>query len=206
MLLRQLCAAWARCATVSSTCTRRSAAAKVAALTSGPTAGAVPKAGGDPGGGGAWGADDGAATGGGPATAAEPTRAAHEVTRNWRREFDMARTSESAYVSVRAHRTARAAMSHLACWRKRLVLLSLSTLAGGPLWLDAQAVPDTASAPGELSWSSDSTGPGRFVAVHGRRAAIFGYPDGGLESWVYPLQVFSSFRVAFRPQDGSSEI
>src|SRR5580700_6209846 len=117
--------------------------------------------------------------------------------RNWRREFDMARTSESAYVSVRAHRTARAAMSQLACWRRRLVLLSLSALAGWPLLLDAQAVADTPNAPSGLSWSSDSTGPGRFIAVHGRRAAIFGYSDSGLESWVYPLQVFSSFRVAF---------
>lgn len=97
-------------------------------------------------------------------------------------------------------------MSHFACWRKRLVLLSLSALAGWPLLPDAQAGSGTPNDLSGLSWSSDSTGPGRFVAVHGRRAAIFGYSDSGLESWVYPLQVFSAFRVAFRPQGGSSEI
>jgi glycogen debranching enzyme len=58
-----------------------------------------------------------------------------------------------------------------------------------------------------LAWSTDSTGPRRFVSVHGRRAAIFGYEQSashgypgsdGLEVWAYPVQILSSYSVAFR--------
>jgi hypothetical protein len=66
-----------------------SASAKVAALTSGPTGGAVPNAGGEPGGGAAGGGDPGA----GSPCAAEATpgvsSAAQEVMRNSRRDPDM---------------------------------------------------------------------------------------------------------------------
>jgi glycogen debranching enzyme len=42
--------------------------------------------------------------------------------------------------------------------------------------------------------------------VHGRRSAIFGYSEHGLEVWAYPLQVVDSFGVAFRKQGGTTEI
>jgi len=58
----------------------------------------------------------------------------------------------------------------------------------------------------QLTWSTDSAQPARFVAVHGRRSAIFGYSEHGLEIWAYPLQVVDSFGVAFRKQDGTTEI
>lgn len=57
-----------------------------------------------------------------------------------------------------------------------------------------------------LTWHVDSAQPARFVAVHGRRSALFGYSENGLEAWAYPLQLADSFRVAFRPQQGSTEI
>ena len=57
-----------------------------------------------------------------------------------------------------------------------------------------------------LTSSTDSTQPARFVAVHGRRSAIFGYSEHGLEIWAYPLQVVDSFGVAFRKQGGTTEI
>src|SRR3569832_2321968 len=50
----------------------------------------------------------------------------------------------------------------------------------------------------ELSWSSDSGPNARFLAVHGRRAATFGYCDTGLESWAYPVQILTSLGIAFR--------
>ena len=49
-----------------------------------------------------------------------------------------------------------------------------------------------------LSWSSDSGPAGRFLAVHGRRSATFGYSENGLESWAYPVQILTSFGVSFR--------
>ena len=58
----------------------------------------------------------------------------------------------------------------------------------------------------QLTCSTDSAQPARFVAVHGRRSAIFGYSEHGLEIWAYPLQVVDSFGVAFRKQDGTTEI
>ncbi|MEA3182567.1 MAG: hypothetical protein QOI59_6090, partial [Gammaproteobacteria bacterium] len=54
-----------------------------------------------------------------------------------------------------------------------------------------------------LTWSTDSSQPGRFMAVHGRRAATFGYSQNGLESWAYPVQILTSFSVSFR-QPGTS--
>ena len=58
----------------------------------------------------------------------------------------------------------------------------------------------------QLAWSTDSAQPSRFLAVHGRRSAVFGYPEQGLEAWAYPVQIVRSFAVAFRPADGSSDI
>lgn len=65
-----------------------------------------------------------------------------------------------------------------------------------------------------LAWSTDSTGPRRFVSVHGRRAAIFGYSrptdadasTGGLEVWAYPIQILRSYNVAFRPRGATTAI
>ena len=73
-------------------------------------------------------------------------------------------------------------------------LLSLVALLG--------AAPARAAEP--LTWSVEAT-PVRFVAVHGRRSAIFGYSEDGLELWGYPLQLADSFNVAFRPQNATTE-
>jgi glycogen debranching enzyme len=67
---------------------------------------------------------------------------------------------------------------------------------------------------GNLAWNTDSTGPRRFISVHGRRAALFGYPQGytrdysatGLEVWAYPLQILQSYGVAFRQQGVTTSI
>ena len=56
----------------------------------------------------------------------------------------------------------------------------------------------------DLQWTTDSTN--RFVSVHGRRSAIFGYPETGLEIWAYPLQIVKSFVVSFRPEGSSSDV
>ena len=62
----------------------------------------------------------------------------------------------------------------------------------------------------KLSWSTESTGPRRFVSVHGRRAAIFGYSQNGandgLEVWAYPVQILTSYAVAFRKEGASTAI
>jgi glycogen debranching enzyme len=57
-----------------------------------------------------------------------------------------------------------------------------------------------------FAWSTDSTGPRRFVSVHGRSAAIFGYPRDGLEVWAYPVQILRSYSVAFRVQGATTSI
>jgi hypothetical protein len=65
-------------------------------------------------------------------------------------------------------------------------------------------LPSRAAEP--LTWEVESAQPSRFVAVHGRRAAVFGYSENGLEVWAYPLQLVDSFSVAFRPQQGTTAI
>lgn len=66
------------------------------------------------------------------------------------------------------------------------------------------AFPAHAAEP--LTWEVGSAQPARFVAVHGRRAALFGYSENGLEAWAYPLQLVDSFGVAFRAQNGTTAI
>ena len=65
-------------------------------------------------------------------------------------------------------------------------------------------LPSRAAEP--LTWEVASAQPSRFVAVHGRRSAVFGYSENGLEVWAYPLQLVDSFSVAFRPQQGTTAI
>src|ERR1700686_1500308 len=94
----------------------------------------------------------------------------------------------------------------------KAALIWLSFLMASAPLLAAQAPSDTVAF-GKLAWSTDSTGPRRFVSVHGRRAAVFGYPqdhsyagDGGLEVWAYPVQILRSYSVAFRAAQETTAI
>ena len=58
------------------------------------------------------------------------------------------------------------------------------------------------SAAKKLAWSTDAVAQ-RFVAVHGRRALVMGYPHSGLEVWAYPLQLLSDYQVSFIPRPGT---
>lgn len=92
-----------------------------------------------------------------------------------------------------------AAMKH--CLVFRFACLGVCTLlAFAPPGGDAQSNSERPFL------STDSTPLARFVAVHGRRAAIFGYSQQGLEVWAYPLQVIAAFTVAFRHEHGTTEI
>ena len=53
---------------------------------------------------------------------------------------------------------------------------------------------------------TDSVGPSRFMAVHGRRALVQGYATRGLEVWGYPLQIASGYEVGFRKPGTTSEL
>jgi glycogen debranching enzyme len=88
----------------------------------------------------------------------------------------------------------------------RLALFLLCVLSGPAGTLGAEDPSDTLHPLAQLDWSTDSTQPGRFIAAHGRRSAIFGYSESGLESWAYPVQILTSFGVAFRQQGTTTEI
>src|SRR5512144_678648 len=47
---------------------------------------------------------------------------------------------------------------------------------------------------------------GRFFSVAGRRAAVFGYENLGLEGWIYPLKVVDDLRLSFRLEGYPLEI
>ena len=87
-----------------------------------------------------------------------------------------------------------------------IALLFICALLGATVPRAADVQPDAPRVPDALIWSTDSTQPARFIAVHGRRSAIFGYSENGLEIWAYPLQLADSFSVAFRQQHGTTEI
>lgn len=58
----------------------------------------------------------------------------------------------------------------------------------------------------QLAFDTDSVGPQRFIAVHGRKAIVMGYAGGGLELWAYPLQLISGYEPGFRPAGETTEI
>lgn len=104
--------------------------------------------------------------------------------------------------------------THVICpgWCGRVILVFLLITCSHSLngQNDVGSVGDT----NHLLWSTDSTGPRRFISVHGRRAAIFGNPQGysddlsggGLEVWAYPVQILRSYNVAFREQGTTTVI
>jgi glycogen debranching enzyme len=82
-----------------------------------------------------------------------------------------------------------------------MLLFTFGTATRSPL--PAQTAAANSS---QLTWSTDSTAPARFISVHGRRAAVFGYSEDGLEVWAYPFQILKSYKVNFRPQGATTEI
>lgn len=76
--------------------------------------------------------------------------------------------------------------------------ISLFSFARNPQ--DVAAAQETESP---LQMSSVATN--RFVAVHGRRSLVMGYPQTGLEVWAYPLQILSGYQIGFRPDGATSE-
>src|ERR1700722_2547253 len=86
-----------------------------------------------------------------------------------------------------------------------IACLAISALILSNYRLEAQTGTDSVTF-GKLAWTTDSTGPRRFISVHGRRAAIFGYSEDGLEVWTYPVQILSGYAVTFRPQGTATGI
>jgi hypothetical protein len=62
----------------------------------------------------------------------------------------------------------------------------------------SQDQPSTIAHSDALTFSTESVGPHRFIAAHGRRALISGYASEGLDVWAYPFQILRNYRVAFR--------
>ncbi|ACO31332.1 MULTISPECIES: hypothetical protein [Acidobacterium] len=68
----------------------------------------------------------------------------------------------------------------------------------------AQQTPERSQHLSALAWKTDAAEPQRFVAVHGRESAIFGYSDKCLEVWACPIQLLSDYQISFHEQ-GSVE-
>lgn len=62
---------------------------------------------------------------------------------------------------------------------------------------------DTQASASPLQMSSTDTR--RFVAVHGRKSVVMGYPRTGLEVWAYPLQILSGYQIGFRSGQDATE-
>src|ERR1700758_5694956 len=80
-----------------------------------------------------------------------------------------------------------------------------------PLLLFSVVEPGHGQKPGkdrldDLTLSTDASAAQRFVAVHGRRAALMGYSEQGLEAWAYPFQMLSNYGIGFLPREATSEI
>jgi glycogen debranching enzyme len=84
-----------------------------------------------------------------------------------------------------------------------LVLIALTCLYGQPC--NGQTESYTPQ-PKYGTLLTDSVGPQRFLAVHGRRANIQGFATHGLEVWAYPLQLVDDYRVGFRKTGSTTEL
>lgn len=62
---------------------------------------------------------------------------------------------------------------------------------------------ETRSDASALTFSSVATH--RFVASHGRKAVLMGYPETGLEFLAYPLQIVSGYQIGFKPEGAATE-
>ena len=85
-------------------------------------------------------------------------------------------------------------------------LLIQLALVASPIGLFAQGATNTAADFAGLAWDADFSASARFVSVHGRRAALFGNSQDGLEFWSYPFQIVRSFKVGFRSEGTTTEI
>jgi hypothetical protein len=90
--------------------------------------------------------------------------------------------------------------------RISLPVLPLAVLLGCAAPLAGQADDIAPGSASRLAWSTEATEPSRFLAVHGRRAALFGYSEGGLEAWAYPVQILNAYRVSFRQEGATTDI
>jgi len=77
-------------------------------------------------------------------------------------------------------------------------LLLLAYLLTHALEGRSQDPPSPTAHSDALTFSTESVGPHRFIAAHGRRALISGYASEGLDVWAYPFQILRNYRVAFR--------
>ncbi len=84
------------------------------------------------------------------------------------------------------------------------VLLLLLALTTGARAQQAEADRRPAAAP--MALRTEAVGPNRFVAVHGRRSLIMGYPQAGLEIWGYPFQILSGYQIGFRSAGSTAEV
>jgi glycogen debranching enzyme len=90
----------------------------------------------------------------------------------------------------------------------RLGLL-LGVAASLSLTAARSSAQQNAPEPGDdtrLTLDTQAVAPLRFIAAHGRRALVDGYAADGLEVWVYPFQILSGYRVAFRSHGATAPI
>ena len=90
----------------------------------------------------------------------------------------------------------------------RLGLL-LGVAASLSLTAARSSAQQNAPEPGDdtrLTLDTQAVAPLRFIAAHGRRALVDGYAADGLEVWVYPFQILSGYRVAFRSHGATTPI
>jgi len=83
--------------------------------------------------------------------------------------------------------------------------ISFLLLIGVMASLSASAPAQSENNLSRFARSTDS-GPARFISAHGHRAAVFGYSQNGLEVWVYPFQIVSSYKVSFHRQGAATAI
>ncbi len=90
-------------------------------------------------------------------------------------------------------------------WIQRLAFLCVTAAMLLSSAASAGATPGSEARADDPALSFSSVTTHRFVASHGRRAVLMGYPETGLEFLAYPLQIVSGYQVGFRSEDAATE-
>ncbi len=76
-------------------------------------------------------------------------------------------------------------------------ILSLGVASAAPAASRPGGIPKFPLAPGRLAWKG-AANPRRFIHAVGEASGIWGFENGALEGWVYPLKLFHDFQLSFQ--------
>src|ERR1017187_10984807 len=97
-----------------------------------------------------------------------------------------------------------AAMRRILCYVISVAVILVGSCETAVAATPPAGIPKVELAPGPLEMSERAS-PRRFINAVGEKSGLWGFEDGQLEGWVYPLKIFHDFQLDFQ-LEGSPRI